>query len=155
MLTDLEKGAGRWFRDQMNTRLAELNAGDPPGMVVPWVLHHVRHDCVARGGVSTSFEAREVYVPNPELWVCYCSAIRPFVSGSFPHEDCQGGKLALAGGRIAYVYREGRCACTLLGRSEVGDVVDATDRPPAGKVTPWQTTEQGAKSPGSGRTPSR
>jgi hypothetical protein len=155
MLTRAEKLAGRWFRQQMHEHLAVVNAADPPSVSVPWVLRHVRHNCASRDGLSVSFEAREVYVLSPEIWVCYCSAAG-LLGDSFPHDDCQGGVVAAAEGRFAYIYKEGRCTCGVTGRSPSGHVADAYERLPiGGKATPWQTMVTGARSPASGRTLSR
>lgn len=130
-LTPGEKAAGRELRGEIRAWLARRNAEDPPGMLVPSVLRHVRHDCPDRGGVSTSFGMREKYVLVP----------------------ARGG---LAAGRLAFIFTEGRCRCGMSGRSGDVRVVDAYDRPPMGRsVLEWQTTVTAAASPESGRTPSR
>jgi hypothetical protein len=154
MLDRAEKLAGRWFKAQMDAYLDRLNAEDPPNFVVPEVLRNPRHDCAHRGGVSTSFKMAEIYVTSPEIWICYCSAAG-LMGPDFPHDDCQGGVVAAPEARFGFLYSEGRCRCGIHGRSPSGRITDAYDRPPIGRVRAWQTTVMAAKSPGSGRTPSR
>lgn len=143
MLTDLEKLAGRWFRDRSQRALEESHRLDPPTFTpLPW-LRHYRHNCALRQGRSTSMELKENYKPSPELWVCYCSAIGELgVSDTesshkcgFPHECCQGGKVAADEGRFAFIFKEGRCGCGATARSKAGRLVDAHERPPlSGRV---------------------
>lgn len=137
MLTPAEKQAGRFFRGVEQVTLDRLNELSPPHIVVPLFCgKHYRHECIARDGRSTSFEVYEIYHYCPELWICYCSAIGQLVPGSFPHRDCDGGKLILGSRRLGFIYREGKCVCGLVARSADGRVVDAQARPPIGrKVT--------------------
>ena len=131
VLSVAEKEAGRELRAEIRAWLARRNDADPPGVLVPSVLHHVRHDCPDRGGVSTSFEMKERYVLVPA---------RP----------------GLEAGRLAFIFTEGGCRCGMTGRSGDVRVVDAYDRPPMGRsVLEWQTTVTAAVSPASGRTPCR
>ncbi len=128
-LTDLEKMAGRIYRDLSQAALEESHLADPPTFVpLPW-LRHYRHNCPLRNDRSTSLELKEVYVLSPELWVCYCSALGEH-SDSFPHRDCQGGKVAAEKGRFAFIYKEGKCGCGATARSTAGRLVDARERPP-------------------------
>lgn len=129
-LTDSEKIAGRYFRHLSQTRLEESHVSDSPTFVPPPWLRHYRHNCLLRGDRSTSLELKEVYVFSPELWVCYCSAIDELKLGSFPHSDCQGGKVLSVEGRFGFIYKEGKCACGATARSIVGRLVDAWERPP-------------------------
>jgi|GEM_PF-3364776 len=144
-LTAQERAAGRWFRDQCQLRLDELNRLDPPGSpagplyVLPlWRV--VRHDCIARAGASAGIALKERRWASPELWACYCSEIGPLVPESFPHRDCDGGKALAAGGLFAFVFREGRCGapagCGLTARSRQGRVVLASDSPGRGGQAP-------------------
>jgi hypothetical protein len=155
MLDRKEKLAGRWFKARMDAWLERLNAEDPPNFTVPEVLRNPRHDCVHRGGVSTSFRMAEVCVLSPEIWVCYCGASGLLIPESFPHRDCDGGVMAAPEGRFGFLYSEGRCRCGIHGRSPLGRIVDAYDRPPMGRVRAWQTTDMAARSPESGKTLSR
>lgn len=136
MLTRPERSAGRWWRDQRQAALDELNLKDPPMASPLGQLAHIRHLCEALGGKSISYHYAEVYVVSPRIGVCYCSVIQQVpdeLLGSFPHVDCAGGALVPAG-RFAFVYRAGRCAhCKLTARSTAGRVVDAYERLPAGR----------------------
>lgn len=106
MLTQEEKLAGRFWREQCQDALRALNILEIPDVVVPlFAGRFFRHECPARGGRSTSFEVKEVYRPNPEL-------------------------TDLPEGRLAWIYREGRCGCGLTARSADGRVVDAHVRAP-------------------------
>jgi hypothetical protein len=130
-LSDLEKKAGRVFLAGCQRELDELNAARPPGGHALPLWRVVRHQCPSRGGASVGIELHEHYEASPELWVCYCGVIQPFVRYVFPHEDCQGGKPAAAEGLLAFVWKDGRCAdCGLVVRSARGQLVLAADRPP-------------------------
>lgn len=132
-LTRDEKLAGRWYRQHCQEALDALNAAEPPALLVPPFGRHFRHECSARGGRSTSFELKENYDPNKDIWVCYCSAIA--VHGpSFPHDGCQGGRVLAVAGVIAWIWKEGKCACGLTARSKTGFVVDARERPALGRT---------------------
>lgn len=127
-LTRAEKLAGRWFRDQQFLLLDQLQAQDPAALSPPPWIHHYRHGCTGRGGQSVSFEMREVYAPSPRLWVCYCSAVV-----QAPHDDCQGA-VEIPAGRIAFIYRHGRCnGCGITGRSR-GWIADGLERAPLGRT---------------------
>ena len=143
-LSDLEKMAGRAFRDKCQAALEKSHETDPPTFVpLPW-LHHYRHNCELRQGRSTSLQLKEMWWTSPELWVCYCSAIgelnkdwSPDYSHrcGFPHECCDGGKVAAVEGRFAFIFKEGRCSCGATARSRAGRLVDAYERPPlSGRV---------------------
>ena len=143
MLTDLEKHAGRRWRERSQAALEKSHEDDPPTFVPPPWLRHYRHNCELRGGRSTSMELKEKYVLSPELWVCYCSAVgelekdySPDAHGcGFPHDDCDGGKVAAVKGRFAFIFKEGRCGCGATARSRAGRLVDAYERPPlSGRV---------------------
>jgi hypothetical protein len=157
VLTSSEKLAGRRFRDSAAAWLAQLNRDDPADMTVPPVVRHVRHDCAARGGISVSFELREVYICSPPALVCLCGGVEFSVEleSLIPHQKHGGGETVPAG-RIAFIYREGKCpACGCTGRSGTGRVADALDRPViGGKALQWQMTGTGDGSPASGRTAS-
>jgi len=132
-LTRDEKLAGRWFRQRCQEALDSLNETEPPVLLVLPFGRHFRHECSSRGGRSTSFELKEHYDLNPDIWVCYCSMLGEH-SGSFPHWDCQGGRVLAASGIIAWIWKEGKCACGLTARSHAGFVVDARERPPLGRT---------------------
>ena len=136
MLSQAERLAGRAFRTAQRLRLASLPAAD----VTPsqWV-HHYRHECEARGGQSTSFEMREVYIPSPGYFACSCgelvSAAETVLAASVQHQPGPGCQLTeVEPGRLAFVYREGRCTCGLTGRSHDNRVVDARERAPLGRT---------------------
>ncbi len=142
-LSDLEKRAGRAFRDRCQDMLEKSHETNPPTFVPPPWLHHYRHNCDLRGGRSTSMELKEMYWHSPEMLVCYCSAIgeldkdwSPDAHGcGFPHDDCQGGRVAVVEGRFAFIFKEGRCGCGATARSRAGRLVDAWERPPlSGRV---------------------
>jgi len=130
MLTDLEKKAGRVFVAARQEALDEINRAEPPGIDALPVWEVVRHDCPLAGGASTGIELREHRETSPLYWACYCSVIEPFVQYVFPHDDCQGGKEALAEGALAFVWKEGRCRCGMLARSMRGMHAEAADWPP-------------------------
>lgn len=142
-LTPQERLAGRWFRDQCQLALDKLNRLAPPGLPGQplWALplwRVIRHDCIARLGASTGIALKERTWASPELWICYCGEIGPLVPESFPHRDCDGGKVLSAGGRFAFVFKEGKCApvgCGLTARSRQGRVV-VSDSPDRGGQTP-------------------
>jgi len=133
-LTDLQKKAGRVFLAARQAELDALNAAEPPGGNGD-PLHRVdRHGCRARGGASVGITLREHYETSPEYWVCYCGVIEP--RGEFrvfPHDDCDGGKVAAAAGLLAWIWKDGRCLdpdCGLVLRSTRGRLVLAASRPP-------------------------
>lgn len=128
-LTDDEKLAGRCYRDRSQDELTISHETDPPTFAPPPWLRHYRHNCPLRGDRSTSLELKEVYVLSPELWVCYCSTVEA-LSDSFPHRDCDGGRVLAEKGRLAFIFKEGKCGCGATARSRVGRLVDAWDRPP-------------------------
>jgi hypothetical protein len=131
-LTDLEKHAGRVFRDSRQAGLDALNASEPPGGDADPLLRVVRHPCAARGGASIGIALRQHYQASPELWVCYCGVIEP--KGEFrvfPHDDCDGGKIAAADGLLCFIWKDGRCPeCRLVLRSARGIIDLAARRPP-------------------------
>lgn len=59
-LTEPEKAAARAFRDRCQAELDRLNDDEPADIMMPVLLHHVRHVCPVLGK-SVSFEMKEVY----------------------------------------------------------------------------------------------
>jgi hypothetical protein len=106
-----------------------LNRDDPPRLLVPSFGAHFRHSCESRQGRSTSFELKEQYELNPDIWVCYCSVVEAH-GPSFPHDDCQGGRPLCQAGILAWIWKEGKCACGLTARSRQGFIAVAAERPP-------------------------
>lgn len=131
-LTDLEKQAGRRFRDTRQAVLDELNRGYPAEGLADPLLRVVRHQCPARRGASTGIALREHYETSAEYWVCYCGVIAP--KGEFrvfPHDDCDGGKLVAAEGLFCFIWKDGRCPdCQLVLRSVTGRFDLPARRPP-------------------------
>lgn len=134
MLTHSEKAAGRWWKKQQQAELRDLNRAEPPDAVVPLAVRHYRHECSGYRDASVSFDCVEVYVRSPRIGVCYCSVIQEVpdeLLGKFPHEDCAGGVLVSAG-RMAFYYKEGRCArCGMTARSTDGRIVETSEREPS------------------------
>jgi hypothetical protein len=129
-LTSLQKAAGRQFRQDQLSLLRERNQTSPPGMYVMALWRVPRHDCPVAGGTSTGTTLRERYDLSPEYRVCYCSMVGA-TARYFPHDDCDGSKVAAPAGLFAFVWKEGRCSgCGLTSRSGDGLVVLAADRPP-------------------------
>lgn len=108
-LTDTEKAAGRQFRDEQAQLLAAALEAEPLDLVLSPFVAHVRHNCEARGGRSTSFRLHEGYTLSPEY---------PGVPAGF----------------FAFFWKRGKCACGLTGGSAQGQLVLAADRPPAGRT---------------------
>jgi hypothetical protein len=137
VLSYAEKNAGRWWLGQQQAALDTVNENTPPAASPIPFIRHIRHLCPGNQDRSISFDYAEVYVLNPRIGVCYCSVIKEVpdeLLGSFPHEDCAGGAI-LEAGRLAFIYREGRCAdCGHTARSRTGRVVDAHARQPTGKM---------------------
>lgn len=107
-LTDLEKKAGRRFRDDCSARLLAVNETSPATFEVPFFLGVYRHLCPSRNGRSTGLELKEQY----------------WISPIYPEESVPAG-------RFGYLFREGRCrACGQSARSQVGRLVDGWVRPP-------------------------
>lgn len=132
-LTGPEKVAGRRFRDWQCGLLAESLAADPPDLAPSLWNAHIRHNCAARDGRSTSFRMHEVYVLSPAYAVCSCGeTVAASEEGSHhPVTGCQ--RTEVPAGRFAFFYKEGKCSCGLTGRSLLGQFVIAADRSPAGK----------------------
>jgi hypothetical protein len=128
-LTPTEKKAGKAFREASQLILNDRNRQDPPGQFAVVFHRVVRHNCPAAAGVSTGTVLREHYEESPEYWVCYCGAVSTW-SWHFPHWDCQGGKVAVAAGQFAWIWKEGKCSgCGLVVRTKLGRFVIAADRP--------------------------
>lgn len=155
MLTPAEKKAGRAFRDICQARLGEL----PADATCPPYIVWFRHACSARADDAGTWAMplRQHYWTSPEYWVCYCSAIQPFVKYVFPHEDCQGGKPVAEAGKFAFIFRRGECPrCHLTVCSGSGRFVLAASHPPEkGAVVASQqphghvSADQGAAAPAS------
>jgi hypothetical protein len=93
-------------------------------------IREYRHACAKRDGVSVAIQLREHYETSPQYWVCYCSVVAEFVPGSFPHRDCQGGKVITPDGFFAFIWLDGRCPhCRQRVRSQ-GRLVLASERGP-------------------------
>ena len=120
-LTDSQKKAGRAFRAERQAVLDGLNARQPPDRLVLTVWRVPRHSCRAAGGASTGITLREHLEGSPAYWVCYCGVVSPLIPGSFPHSDCDGGKMVTAEGQFTFLWKEGRCSgCGLVLRSGTG-----------------------------------
>lgn len=129
-LSVVEKQAGRLFRDGRQAVLDALNAEDPPGgdALAWWEVYG--HDCPAAAGARTGIRLREHYEVSGLYLACGCFAIGEPGDG-FPHAACKGSAAAiLLPGRLAFIWKEGRCRCGLLVRSSRGITVVAADRPP-------------------------
>jgi hypothetical protein len=130
-LTDLGKKAGRVFRAGCQHVLDEMNREQQPAGEADPLHRVVRHACPAQGGASVGIELAEHREISPLYWVCYCSLIAPYVEYVFPHEDCQGGKLALEAGLLTFTWKDGRCpGCGLALRSSLGRVALTADLQP-------------------------
>ena len=124
-LTQAERAAGRKFRDGWMGKLAAMDSAVPCS---PFIREY-RHACLAAAGVSVAVRMREHYETSPEYWVCYCSAVGE-LGASFPHDDCDGGKVIAPAGLFAFIWNSGRCPhCSLAVRS-LGRLVLASERPP-------------------------
>lgn len=122
-LSQSERRAGRQWVAQQQALLDELNATDPPALLVPPFGRHFRHNCASRDGRSTSFELKERYVPNPAI-----------VTPDIAFQAGAKMEVFLAAGVLAWIYKEGRCHCGLTARSLQGFYVDARERPPLGRT---------------------
>lgn len=150
-LTEAERAAARAFRDAQQADLERSHETDPPSIVVPPFVRNYRHPCAARGGRSVSFPVPEVYVWSPELWICYCSAVGE-LGDHFPHDDCDGGKVAAPARRFGFIYKQGHCsACKATARSRAGRLVDASFREPLGKAVDGGRQQAGARPDGPGQ----
>lgn len=130
LLSLAEKAAGRRFRDEQRELLAQSLAAEPPDLMPSLWAAHIRHNCAARGGLSTSFRMHEVYLMSPAYSVSPARVV--YLHGQQPlHPDEMWDWIPE--GRFAYFYKTGRCSCGLTGRSGRGQFVIAADRPPAGK----------------------
>jgi hypothetical protein len=132
-LSDVEKQAGRAFRDARQAALNTRNAADPPGVFVMTFWRVVRHECPAANGASTGITLREVCEPSPEYRACYCGRVEATVPGTFPHWDCDGSKVVASAGQFAFICKEGKCSgagCGLVARTRRGRFVIAADRLP-------------------------
>ena len=122
-----EVQAGKLFRAACRERLARAG---PPDIAVPVWIHHYRHECEARGRLSWTLALTEHYIYSPEYWVCYCSFVA-VKSASFPHEDCQGGKVLTPAGFFAFYWKQGQCRrCKVTASSPEGALVLAGTRAP-------------------------
>jgi hypothetical protein len=120
-LTPKQKQAGREFRAARQSLLDALNEREPPGRYVLTVWRVPRHPCEAAGGASTGIVLREHREASPEYWVCYCGVVSPLIPGTFPHDDCDGGKMVTAEDQFTFLWKEGRCSgCGLVLRSGTG-----------------------------------
>lgn len=110
-LTALEKQAGRAFRDARQALLDARNEASPPKVFALPLWRVVRHECPVAGGASIGVTLRAVIEPSPE---------------------CRGpddAKVIAAGGRFAFVWKEGKCSgCGLTVRTRRGRFT-VTDRP--------------------------
>jgi hypothetical protein len=117
-LTELEKKAGTIFRDSM---VARLTAAITPASPCDPHIREYRHDCAARGGTSWPLRLKEHTEVSPEYWVCACGKVEP--KGEFrvfPHDDCDGGRLAVPAGRFTFTWLDGHCKCGIVVRSSSG-----------------------------------
>jgi hypothetical protein len=120
-LTPVQKKAGRAFRAERQAALDALNGREPPGQPVLVFWRVVRHECPEAGGASTCVTLREHRETSPAYWVCYCGVVSPLIPGSFPHSDCDGGKMVTAEGQFTFTWKEGHCSgCGLVLRSRAG-----------------------------------
>lgn len=130
-LSDLEKKAGRTFRDARQSVLDDLNAAFPSGGEADPLHRTVRHACPGQGGASIGIELTEHREASPLYWVCYCSRVAEYIQYVFPHEDCQGGVPAAEAGLLSFVWKDGRCPdCGLVLRSSRGRVALTADLQP-------------------------
>ena len=134
-LTQVEKIAGRAFRDSAQAALTESLATEPPFYKAPNFLSHWRHECPGNRGISMAIALKERYVMSPAylvdpdagLAVLYASVItetEPIIPKGWEF---------IPAGRFGFVYKEGRCSasgCARSVRSPAGKVVDAYQRPP-------------------------
>lgn len=129
-LTDLEKAAGRSFRDSWQHVLDALNRDRRPAGAAGSLLRVVRHQCPRQAGRSVGITLAEHYHLSEEYWVCYCGVVA-LASDSFPHPDCDGGRAAVPAGLFCFIWKDGRCPdCGTVLRSITGRVYLAADRPP-------------------------
>ena len=88
-----------------------------------------RHPCRAAGGASIGITLREHREASPAYWVCYCGVVSPLIPGTFPHGDCDGGRMVTAEGQFTFLWKEGRCSgCGLVLRSRDG-LTEVSDHP--------------------------
>ena len=133
-LSQVQKRAGRAWRDNRQAALDELTGPDQ-WVLVLWRV--VRHPCPAAGGASVGIVLREHREPSPEYWVCYCSVVEPLDPYVFPHEDCQGGKMVTAEGQFLFLWKEGHCSgCGLALRSRKGLVLVSDSPSRDGEASP-------------------
>jgi hypothetical protein len=114
-LTDVEKHAGRLFRNVVELYLSNLNLVDPPDFSPPHFLALLRHLCPARNDRSTAIELHERYMASP----------------IYPVEGVPAG-------RFGFIFREGECrGCGRTARSGSGRIVDGWVRPPLSGRRVW------------------
>jgi len=130
-LDSVQKKAGRAFKDAEQAGLDDLNKQHPAGGIALPFHRVLRHECPERKNASVGIVLHEVYEYSPEYWVCYCSEVH-VLNASFPHDDCDGGRVAAEAGLFGFYYKHGTCPqCGLILRSERGQLVLAAARPPA------------------------
>jgi hypothetical protein len=131
-LDDVQKKAGRLFRDACQARLDEQNEQHPAGGIALPFHRVLRHECPWQRNASVGIVLHETYELSPEYWACYCGEVAPGPGGSFPHDDCDGGRVVAEAGLFGFYYKHGTCPqCGLILRSVRGQLVLGAARPPA------------------------
>lgn len=130
-LTDLEKAAGRSFRDSWQHVLDALNRDRRAAGAASPLLRVVRHQCPKQAGRSVGITLAEHYHLSEEYLACSCGRVG-LRSAEFPHADCAGAvSIAAAAGLFCFIWKDGRCPeCGTVLRSVTGRVYRAADRPP-------------------------
>lgn len=130
-LTVSERAAGRKFRDSQQAALTVRNDEDPPDLIMPPLVRHVRHECPGYRYNSVSFDFAEHYVFSPAYWVTADGGVFEAGRGEIGKERTFYAE-AVGASRFAFVYHEGRCRrCTVTARSATGRVVDPRERAPS------------------------
>ncbi len=127
-VTWAELAAAKAFRTAQRALLEGKNASDPPDITASVLVHHVRHDCAAKGGKSVSLELREHYAFSPRYLVTGGEAV-PAGPGTGTYVPALAAEVP--GGRFGFIFTEGRCGCGMTARSGDSRLVDPAVRPPS------------------------
>jgi hypothetical protein len=70
-LTNVEKTAGRWFRDRAEMALATALADFPDSAPCSALARFYRHECAKQEGRTRSIPLNAVTLHSPEIWVTW------------------------------------------------------------------------------------
>jgi hypothetical protein len=133
-LTEIEKCAGRWFRDGAESVFAAAWALFPASAECSPQVRFFRHECPAVKGRTRAVRLEDMTLTSPEIWVYWNGTALEAVSPQQAQQRLADGVVVeyeqVLAGKFSFTWKQGKCRhCGLSVISREGVLKDVRAAP--------------------------